>query len=61
MGARPLFALSVVGFPSRRLPLRVLERILAGISMARKDDAGRLERASAVFDDLHESFRRKAR
>jgi selenium donor protein len=30
MGARPLFALSVVGFPSRRLPLSVLERILAG-------------------------------
>jgi selenium donor protein len=30
MGARPLFALSVVGFPSRRLPLRVLERILEG-------------------------------
>jgi len=30
MGARPLFALSVVGFPSRRLPLHVLERILAG-------------------------------
>ena len=30
MGAKPLFALSVVGFPSRRLPLRVLERILDG-------------------------------
>jgi cysteine desulfurase len=30
MGARPLFALSVVGFPSRRLPLSVLERILEG-------------------------------
>jgi selenide,water dikinase len=30
MGARPLFALSVVGFPSRRLPLAVLEGILAG-------------------------------
>jgi cysteine desulfurase NifS/selenium donor protein len=30
MGAKPLFALSVVGFPSRRLPLRVLERILEG-------------------------------
>lgn len=30
MGARPLFALSVVAFPSRRLPLSVLERILAG-------------------------------
>jgi cysteine desulfurase NifS/selenium donor protein len=30
MGARPLFALSVVGFPSNRLPLRVLEEILRG-------------------------------
>lgn len=30
MGGRPLFALSVVAFPSRRLPLSVLERILAG-------------------------------
>ena len=30
MGARPLFALNVVGFPSGRLPLRVLERILQG-------------------------------
>jgi cysteine desulfurase len=30
MGARPLLALSVVGFPSRRLPLGVLERILEG-------------------------------
>lgn len=30
MGATPLFALSVVAFPSRRLPLSVLERILAG-------------------------------
>ncbi|MBU0639120.1 MAG: selenide, water dikinase SelD [Planctomycetes bacterium] len=30
MGARPLFALSVVGFPSNRLPLSVLEDILRG-------------------------------
>jgi cysteine desulfurase NifS/selenium donor protein len=30
MGGRPLFALSIVAFPSRRLPLSVLERILAG-------------------------------
>jgi len=30
MGARPLFALSVVGFPARRLPLRALDRILEG-------------------------------
>ena len=30
MGASPLFALSIVGFPSSRLPLSVLEEILRG-------------------------------
>jgi cysteine desulfurase len=30
MGARPLFALNIVGFPSNRLPLWALERILLG-------------------------------
>jgi len=30
MGARPIFALSIVGFPSNRLPLTVLEEILLG-------------------------------
>ncbi|NWF95733.1 MAG: selenide, water dikinase SelD [Candidatus Thorarchaeota archaeon] len=30
MGATPLFALSIVGFPSARLPLSVLQRILRG-------------------------------
>ena len=30
MGAKPLFALNIVGFPSNRLPLSVLERILQG-------------------------------
>jgi selenium donor protein len=30
MGAKPVFALSIVGFPTGRLPLSVLERILAG-------------------------------
>ena len=30
MGARPLFGLNIVGFPSNRLPLGVLERILQG-------------------------------
>jgi len=30
MGAKPLFALSVVGFPSNRLPVSVLEEILNG-------------------------------
>jgi len=30
MGGKPLFALSVVGFPEKRLPLKVLEEILRG-------------------------------
>ena len=30
MGARPIFALNVVGFPTNRLPLEVLDRILSG-------------------------------
>ena len=30
MGARPLFALNIVGFPSNRLPMEVLHRILLG-------------------------------
>ena len=30
MGARPLYALNIVGFPSRRLPLEVLREILRG-------------------------------
>lgn len=32
MGATPLFALNVVGFPEKRLPLDVLKRILLGAS-----------------------------
>ncbi len=30
MGGKPLFALSIVGFPEKRLPLQVLEEILRG-------------------------------
>lgn len=32
MGAQPLFALNIVGFPSNRLPMEVLKQILAGAS-----------------------------
>jgi hypothetical protein len=35
------------------------ERLVAGISLAHKEDAARLERASAMLDDLYEFFRRK--
>jgi hypothetical protein len=36
-----------------------IDRLIAGIAMAHKDDETRLSRASAVFDDLYEYFRRK--
>jgi cysteine desulfurase NifS/selenium donor protein len=39
MGARPLFALNVVGFPSNRLPVEVLEEILRG-AQAKAEEAG---------------------
>jgi selenide,water dikinase len=38
MGARPLFALNLVGFP-KELPLSILEKILAG-GQAKADEAG---------------------
>jgi cysteine desulfurase len=39
MGAKPLFALNVVGFPSNRLPIKVLETILEG-ALAKVKEAG---------------------
>ena len=36
-----------------------IDRLIAGIAMSHKDDESRLSRASAVFDDLYEYFRRK--
>jgi cysteine desulfurase len=39
MGARPLFALNIVGFPDKRLPLWVLEEILRG-AMDKAAEAG---------------------
>jgi len=39
MGARPLFALNIVGFPSNRLPMSVLEEILRG-AQSKADEAG---------------------
>jgi hypothetical protein len=36
-----------------------IDRLIAGIAMAHKDDENRLDRASAVFDDLYEYFRKK--
>jgi len=36
-----------------------MDRLVAGIAMAHKDDSARLERGTAVFDDLYEYFLRK--
>jgi hypothetical protein len=36
-----------------------IERLIAGIAMAHRDDEARLSRGTAVFDDLYEYFRRK--
>lgn len=36
-----------------------IDRLIAGLAMAHKDDESRLSRASTVFDDLYEYFRRK--
>ena len=36
-----------------------IDRLIAGIAMSHRDDESRLERGSAVFDDLYEYFRRK--
>ncbi len=37
-----------------------LEKVLAGIALAQKDDRARVERGSALLDDLHLCFTRKA-
>jgi hypothetical protein len=36
-----------------------IDRIIAGIAMANKDDEDRLARGSAIFEDLYEYFKRK--
>ena len=38
-----------------------IERLIAGIAMAHKDDETRLSRGAAVFDDLYEYFKRKTK
>ena len=36
-----------------------IDRLIAGIAMAHREDEARLERASAMFDDLYEYYKRK--
>jgi selenide,water dikinase len=55
MGARPLFALSVVGFPSNRLPIEVLDRILAG-ARSKTDEAGISIIGGHTVDDTEPKF-----
>jgi selenium donor protein len=55
MGAKPLFALSVVGFPSRRLPLWVLERILEGAAEVARE-AGIFILGGHTVDDTEPKF-----
>jgi len=38
-----------------------IERLITGICTAHKDDDTRLTRATALFDDLHQSFARRSR
>jgi cysteine desulfurase NifS/selenium donor protein len=55
MGARPIFALSVVGFPSNRLPIEVLDRILEG-ARSKTDEAGISIIGGHTVDDTEPKF-----
>jgi selenium donor protein len=55
MGARPLFALSVVGFPSSRLPVSVLEDILNG-ARSKAEEAGISIIGGHTVDDTEPKF-----
>ena len=55
MGARPLFGLNIVGFPSNRLPLRVLEQILRG-AIDKAAEAGVSVIGGHTVDDTEPKF-----
>ena len=55
MGGKPLFALSVVGFPSNRLPISVLEEILKG-AQAVAEEAGIVIIGGHTVDDTEPKF-----
>jgi len=55
MGAKPLFALNVVGFPSNRLPQTVLQQILKGAS-DKAQEAGISILGGHTVDDLEPKF-----
>jgi cysteine desulfurase len=55
MGGKPVFALSIVGFPSNRLPMSVLEAILAG-ARAKVEEAGIAIVGGHTVDDTEPKF-----
>ena len=55
MGARPLFALNIVGFPSNRLPMSVLEKILRG-ALDKAAEAGISIVGGHTVDDTEPKF-----
>ena len=55
MGGRPLFALNVVGFPSNRLPVSVLEKILLG-AQDKAREAGVCIVGGHTVDDTEPKF-----
>ena len=55
MGGKPLFALNVVGFPSNRLPMEVLERILEG-AQSKAGEAGISIIGGHTIDDTEPKF-----
>jgi selenium donor protein len=55
MGARPLFGLNIVGFPSNRLPLWVLEQILRG-ALDKAAEAGINVIGGHTVDDTEPKF-----
>jgi cysteine desulfurase len=55
MGGRPLFALSIVGFPSNRLPVEVLQAILKG-ARVKAEEAGIAIIGGHTVDDNEPKF-----
>jgi selenium donor protein len=55
MGAQPIFALNIVGFPSNRLPLGVLEEILRG-AQEKAQEAGIAILGGHTVDDTEPKF-----
>ena len=55
MGGKPLFALNIVGFPSNRLPISILERILQG-AMDKAAEAGVSVIGGHTVDDTEPKY-----